>query len=69
MAFQCRTQTDRRKVYDCIKAHAEGVKVSDMASELGMPMEEVRGHVTRLRNEGAVQPVGCRRAFVWRVRR
>lgn len=68
MCFPSSAQTNRRKVHAYIQEHPEGVKVSQMAADLGLPMEEVRGHVRRLHYEGHVSPVSPKnpRGMMWR---
>ena len=68
MCFYSVAQVNREKVYDCIDSHYEGVKVSEVASELGMSVPEVRGHVTRLCYEGRVFHSSRSKAMTWRTR-
>lgn len=48
--------TNRRKVLDCIESHGDGIAVRDIAAELRLENYEVRGHVTRLFNDGKILP-------------
>ncbi len=70
MRFAGTKLINRQKVYDCIDAHSEGMKVSEVASELGLSVPEVTGHVTRLYNEGRVfhSPRADAKVMTWRTR-
>lgn len=68
MCFYSIAKVNRQKVYDCIDSHSEGVKVSEVASELGLSVPEVRGHVTRLCNEGRLIHSNHSKAMTWRTR-
>lgn len=63
---------NRRKVFDCIESHSEGIRSSQIAEELGLSVNEVRSHIMRLCMDGEVQHIArveptCTK--IWGVRR
>lgn len=60
-------QETRLSILDCISAHPDGLAVKDICEEVGMDSYEVRKHVMRLHNIGAIEPADTAdRCRVWR---
>ncbi len=60
-------QETRVQILDCICAHPDGLAVRDICGEVGLDSYEVRKHIVKLHNIGAIVPADTAdRRKVWR---
>lgn len=60
-------QETRVQILDCICAHPDGLAVRDICGEVGLDSYEVRKHIVKLHNIGAIEPADTAdRRKVWR---